>query len=99
MGSAPEGTQVAHSDGDPLNNKLSNLRWATAKENMADQFRHGTRIKGEGHPRARLTEADVRKIRENLAAGMTQASQCREYGVSIQAMWALANGKTWRHVV
>lgn len=34
--------QVAHNDGNPSNNKLSNLRWATLSENQADRLIHGT---------------------------------------------------------
>lgn len=33
---------VAHNDGNPRNNKISNLRWATHAENMADMFIHKT---------------------------------------------------------
>ena len=41
---------ACHTNGDPLDNRPSNLRWATPKENMADQYIHGTRIVGEKHP-------------------------------------------------
>ena len=33
---------VLHGDGDMLNNHLSNLRWGTHAENMADMILHGT---------------------------------------------------------
>jgi hypothetical protein len=36
----PEHTDVAHWDGDPGNNTLANLRWATADENAQDSIRH-----------------------------------------------------------
>lgn len=31
----------AHDDDDPTNNHLTNLKWATRKQNMADRKRHG----------------------------------------------------------
>lgn len=33
---------ACHGDGDPLNNRLENLRWATKSENQRDRVRHGT---------------------------------------------------------
>lgn len=40
--------QVAHWDGDPGNNKLSNLRWATPVENFGDRLRHGKAPRNTG---------------------------------------------------
>lgn len=38
--------QVAHTDGNPLNNASDNLRWVTAAENCADRERHGRTARG-----------------------------------------------------
>jgi hypothetical protein len=37
------GEEVRHLDGDPTNNHASNLAWGSHVENMADQWKHGTR--------------------------------------------------------
>ena len=42
VGPRPEGYQTRHLDGDKLNNRLENLRYGTARENILDQVRHGT---------------------------------------------------------
>ncbi len=42
IGPRPDGLQVAHYDGNPTNNILSNLRYATQSENLLDSVRHGT---------------------------------------------------------
>jgi len=42
VGPCPSGHEVAHNDGNRRNNALSNLRYATPKENAADKNRHGT---------------------------------------------------------
>lgn len=39
----------AHIDGDKLNNRATNLRWATAKENAADSMRLGRYKTGDDH--------------------------------------------------
>lgn len=44
VGPAPEGTECCHWDDDPANNHLTNLRWGTRADNMADYERnHGHR--------------------------------------------------------
>lgn len=37
----PTGLEVCHGDGDPRNNRVSNLRWDTHSENTIDRVRHG----------------------------------------------------------
>jgi hypothetical protein len=41
-GPRPDGQEVRHLDGDPLNNWLANLAYGTPSENSADKVRHGT---------------------------------------------------------
>lgn len=40
-GPRPAGLEVRHLDGDKMNNRLSNLRYGTRRENMLDRTRHG----------------------------------------------------------
>jgi HNH endonuclease/NUMOD4 motif-containing protein/dATP/dGTP diphosphohydrolase len=40
-GSAPEGHEVCHTNGDSLDNRASNLRWGTRSENIQDVIKHG----------------------------------------------------------
>ena len=42
IGHRLEGTEVCHSDGDPTNNHLDNLRYDTSSGNELDKVRHGT---------------------------------------------------------
>lgn len=42
VGPRPEGMQVRHLNGNPLDNRLENLQYGTAAENQHDKFAHGT---------------------------------------------------------
>lgn len=66
----PEGMEGCHNDGDPLNNKLSNLRWDTHKNNMADMLIHGTFSPpphkfGEDHHNVTISNQDVEMLRKH----------------------------------
>lgn len=56
FGPCPEGQQVRHWDGNPLNNKISNLLYGTPSENVLDTVRYGNHVQArkthcpEGHP-------------------------------------------------
>lgn len=89
--------QVAHNDGDRLNNHYTNLRWATAAENLADRVAHGTDPSGERNPRALLNWEAVREIRSRYAGKRGEiAALSREFGVSHGAMRAVLDGRHWR---
>ena len=95
--------EVAHNDGDRNNNTLSNLRWATHSENVADTFRHGNApirgFKGQEHPRATLTDDEVREIRRRYSGKRGEQIQlASEYGVSRYAISRVVRGDTWQHL-
>jgi hypothetical protein len=92
--------EVAHNDGNPRNNHYKNLRWATRKENAEDCTKHGRRFyaKGELHWYTKLTDADVRKIRELYSQGMTYAAISRLFPISRMSCCNIVIGRTWSHV-
>jgi predicted DNA-binding protein (UPF0251 family) len=54
--------------------------------------------RGERHPRAKLTEDDVRLIRALGAEGMTQRGLAAKFEVSKHAIEAILTRQSWRHV-
>jgi hypothetical protein len=65
VGDRPVGRPyVAHWDGNGLNNAVTNLRYATNAENMADKIRHGTTNRGERCGTRKLSWAEVKQIRD-----------------------------------
>lgn len=87
------GLWVAHNDGNRLNNHVSNLRWATPKENQADKRIHGTHLSGESVPTAKLKDNEVVEIREVWQ--MRQLSQdviAARFGVSQSQISRIVRG-------
>ena len=97
IGARPDGHEVAHGDGNPQNNRLGNLRYATPAENQADKIGHGTHGCGEKHPSAKLTEDDVRNIRQRLAKHDRQKDIAADYGVARGTIASIAQGRSWSH--
>jgi hypothetical protein len=102
QGPRPDGCPWGlHRDDDALNRTRSNLAWGDATTNVRVAQRNGTSrclARGEGNPNAKVTEPDVVRIRQQVAAGRTKASVAREFGVSRATVRFIAVGATWRHV-
>ncbi len=73
-------------------------RWATPKENIADQVLHGTRRRGEQMFTAKLTPDLVRSLRKDMASGGTQVATAKKYGISRRNLRAIMDGQTWTWV-
>jgi NUMOD4 motif/HNH endonuclease len=87
--------QAAHNDGNPTNNTIANLRWATQSENFSDKWKHGTMAWGEDKPAAKLTHKQVAKIRIERAQGKTLVQLAKAYGVSHPAIGRIVRGTGW----
>jgi hypothetical protein len=92
VGPCPEGCEARHLDGSRDNNNINNLVWGTRSENSIDAIRDGSFV-------AKLTEDDVREVRELLAQGWTQTEIGKLFGVSQSQISLIKTGKEWRHVV
>jgi hypothetical protein len=62
VGPPPEGQEVLHYDGNPVNCRLDNLRYGTRAQNIEDAKRHGTFPMYENRPGAVLTKDQAREI-------------------------------------
>jgi hypothetical protein len=90
---------VAHNDGDPGNNHVTNLRWSTHRDNQMDMRRHGTMQDGEKCVTAKLTAqqvADIRRLHDGKYG--TGRRLAREYGVSPACISRIKHGGGWHGV-
>lgn len=98
IGPRPSPThQCAHGDGDNSHNWPGNLRWATPKENCADRAMHGRTCMGVDHPRATLTEADVRRIC-NIYQPRLGQKIADEYGITRRQVSSIVRRVSWKHL-
>ena len=95
-GLPPTDMVACHLDGDPTNNRLSNLRWGTNKENELDKVRHGTSNVGERSGRAVLSEVSVIKIIDRSSDHRSVLAE--EFGVSEATIRAIRSGRSWKHL-
>lgn len=97
-GPRPPGMEGCHNNGDPLDNRLINLRWDTRSENHRDAVRHGTHHEArKTHcPRGHLLIAPNLQ-RSQAAQGMRTCLACqRAMAISYARpvdVWALADEK------
>jgi hypothetical protein len=93
-GPCPKGCVAAHNNGRARDCRLTNLRWDTHKENIADKKKHGTYLCGSQLSWTRLSESDVREIR-NLIGTMSLAAIGRKFGVTRHNVASIRDGKSW----
>ena len=92
----PNGRQVNHKDGNKINNKVDNLEYISAKENIRHSWKLGlSKIrKGDNAPNLRFTETLKREIIEKYTSGKyTQKELGKEYTTSGgHICWILKRG-------
>jgi hypothetical protein len=98
VGEPPPGHVCCHADGDRSNNRLTNLRWDTAAENLQDEIRHGTIARGSRNSKAKLDESRVAEAKRLLRAGVPRREIRARIGASKTQLKLIAQGRTWRHV-
>ncbi len=100
MGDPPPGKpQCAHLDGNPKNNRLNNLIWASAVENASHKLLHGTHSKmGEQCNLSRFKESDVLLIRKLYADGEAVQILAKKYGVFYMTIKKIVTRRSWWHI-
>lgn len=96
-GKIPKGSVVRHTCDNRLCCEPKHLTLGTHKDNTQDMVVRGRSARGEKHGKAKLTEVDVRRIRELLGT-RTHLSIAQEYGVTETAISSISRGITWKHV-
>jgi len=99
VGPCPAGLECLHTDGDPTNNRLDNLRWGTRLDNRADMRAHA-QLYRRRQGATWLSEETIRAIKRDLRApGVpTQKVLARKYGVHVNTINNINRGYTHKWV-
>jgi hypothetical protein len=94
---------VNHINFDVSDARAVNLEWATYKENNAHSALAGrlgpkNPKRGVDHRSAKLTDDDVRTIREMSASGLSNAQVAKMYDINRSCVSRIRCGLQWKHV-
>lgn len=93
IGERPYGMVARHLNDIKIDNRLSNLRWGTPKENAQD------RVINEGQI-AKITEEDAIKIKRAYSSYKRNGGRlARKYGLSRVQINRIAKGQSWAWVI
>lgn len=88
--------EVNHIDEDRTNNNADNLEWCTHEYNN----NYGNKpAKGEKNGMARLNKTQIQEIRRRRASGESLKSIAADYGISLNHVCNISQGKRWAHEV
>lgn len=90
--------EVAHRDCNKRHNHKDNLRWATPKENRADERVLRRNPSGERNPTAKLTWAEVRIARRMWANGLSQADIAIGLNVTQAQISNIVRETQWKEI-
>lgn len=82
---------VCHKNGNELDNRLENLKYANQFENMADRVDHGTNG-------LKFQNEDVHRIRRLIKKGISDEEIAEEYDVDPYAIYSIKNNITWKNL-
>lgn len=98
VGEPEEGHETLHLDNNKHNPALSNLRYGSHICNMAFNVDNGTNMLGEDHPRSKITEKDVVKMRRLYDSGLSSLDISRKFNLSICHVNKITGNRIWKHL-
>ena len=88
--------EVNHDDGVKFNCYVENLYWSTSSENKKHAFATGLAPQGEDRPDAKLTDEQVRYIRNNPDE-LNLEQLAEKFGVVRETIGRIQRGKTYKN--
>jgi hypothetical protein len=90
---------LIHMDYNKENNAAKNIRWATREEMIKHMLSNPNREMIANRPNQKLTEGQVRKIKQKLSSGkFTLKAIARQFKVSDMQVHRIKTGENWSHL-
>lgn len=92
--------QVNHKNGIKTDNRVENLEWVTNKENQIHAVENNLfkPNKGENHHNSKLSNSDVKLIRELILKGAVIKRISEQYNISSTALVNIKYNKTYKNI-
>lgn len=93
--------EVDHLDTNKLNNHYTNLEWVTRAENRNRAINNGLMKVGTDYKHTKLTEDDIKYIRENYTPKHPEFSGkalSKKFNIGSAQISRIVNNKRWKHI-
>jgi hypothetical protein len=101
-GPIPNKLDCLHKCDNPSCVNPEHLFIGTALDNVRDMDTKGRRVNssstGESNGFSKLTEQQVREMRQRFANGEKRASLAKSFGIDPTNVWLIVKRKAWRHI-
>jgi len=96
IGKIPKNYQVCHINGNPLDNRVQNLRIDTKESNEADKLMHGKSNRGNNNGQSIYPEWMIKEIKKFLDRGTKPNELAKIYPMSATYIRNIKNGYKWK---
>jgi hypothetical protein len=98
VGKIPKGMYVCHACDNVACVNPNHLFLGTQKQNLQDMASKGRSTRGVKNPMAKLTEEQVKEIKQGFAEGKTDMELAKQFNMSRQGINGIRKEKLWSYV-